>query len=423
MFRLQIFFIFLLFFGFDNFVSAQIISDEIQIPNRKNAQENLDKPYIILISADGFRPDYYEKFDTSFLKSKKAEGVSGVMLPSFPSVTFPNHYTLVTGMIPAHHGLIGNNMYDPKTGMFYSLRNQEAVRNSNWYGGIPIWSLAESQQLLTACFYWPGSEAEIAGYHPTYYFPYAETKKIEDRIEKMKSWLSLPKEKRPHFLTFYLPQVDQAGHKFGPEALETAYAAKFVDVALQKLTEELDALGLDLTYIFVSDHGMTSVDLENPILVPNFESEQVKLVRNGTYLNIFVEEQPLRDKIFQELKSRETSAYATYLKEEIPEKYKFSSQNDLHHRIGDIVMIAEAPYYFTSNPNFIPRGAHGYLAEETPDMKTVFLAWGKNIQQNKQIEEFENVHLYALLVHLLGLEYEHDIDGDDRLIEKVVEKK
>lgn len=398
-------------------VFGQADQDEIQIPHRKNAPKQLEKPYVILISADGFRPDYYDRFDTSFLKSKKAEGVSGVMLPSFPSVTFPNHYTLVTGMIPAHHGLVGNNMYDPKTGMFYSLRNQEAVRDSKWYGGIPIWSLAESQQLLTACFYWPGSEAEIAGYSPTYYFPYSETKTVEDRIEKMKSWLSLPEEKRPHFLTFYLPQIDQAGHKFGPEALETAYAAKFVDATIQKLTEELDSLSLDLTYIFVSDHGMTSVNLDKPIMVPQFENEGVKLVRNGTYLNIFVENISLREEIYEEMQKAKNKAFKVYLKENVPEKYKFSNKNDLHHRIGDIVMIAEAPYYFTSNPNFMPRGAHGYLVEDTPDMKTVFLAWGKNIQQHQQIEEFENIHLYALLAHLLGLKYEHEIDGDDRLIE------
>lgn len=269
MFKIRGFF--LIFLVFTQFHSsfAQNLDDEIRMPNRRNSEKHDDKPYVILISADGFRNDYFDRFELSFLSEMKNQGVFGEMLPSFPTVTFPNHYTLVTGMIPAHHGLIGNNMYDRKMDSFYSLRNKDAVQDGRWYGGIPLWSLAESQDLLTACFYWPGSEAKIAGYRPSYYFPYAETKKVEDRIQKMKDWLDLPKEKRPHFLTFYLPQIDQAGHRFGPESLETEYAAKFVDEALRKLSQELEKTKLDIIYVFVSDHGMATVDLEKPLLIPN----------------------------------------------------------------------------------------------------------------------------------------------------------
>lgn len=414
----------LLFLGIFFTISAQ--TEEIKIPNRINSTAQTEKPYVILISVDGFRADYFDRFNTPFLTQMRENGVvAESMIPSFPSVTFPNHYTLVTGMIPAHHGVVGNSMYDPKTEDFYSIRNKEAVQNPDWYGGVPIWSLAESQQMLTACYYWPGSEAPIADYYPTYRYPYSERKPVEDRIARVKEWLQLPEAERPHLITFYMPDVDHAGHRFGPEALETEFAAKFADAAMQQLVEAVSETELPVNYIFVSDHGMTAVDTEQPIIVPKINSEETKIVSSGTYVSIFSKNKKEKDSLYNTLKkeSRDTKQFSVYLKEEVPEQYQFSAKEDKHKRIGDIVMIAKAPNYFSRTGRFVSPGAHGYLPEDTPDMNTVFLAWGPDIQASKTIKSFQNIHVFPLIANLLGLDYDFNIDGDKRLVPLVLKKR
>lgn len=399
---------------------AQIKDEQIVIPNRTNAIEQQDKPYVILISIDGFRHDYFDKYKPQFLNEISEVSVKAeYMTPAFPSVTFPNHYTIVTGLIPPHHGLVGNNMLNPETGERYSLRNQEAITNPDWYAGVPIWSLAESQNMLSACFYWPGSEAKIAGYLPTYYYPYAEDKGVEERIDQIVNWLEMPAAERPHLITFYMPDVDHAGHRYGPNAYETETSVQYIDGAIRKLTEAVAKTELPVNFVFLSDHGMIEVDRENPIRLPKIDPELMDVVVNGTYTSIFVKDTKKVDKVYRYFQDEVTDQYKVYLKTNVPEKYQFSSKEDKHNRIGDIVLIADAPFYFT-NRTPIP-GAHGYLAEDTPEMNTVFMAWGPNIQKGKQIEGFKSIHVYPLLAELLGLKYDHEIDGDARLLPKVLE--
>src|SRR5699024_1665739 len=138
-----------------------------------------------------------------------------------------------------------------------------------------------SQELLSACFYWPGSEAPIKDYYPTYYYPYSETKSIEERIETVTDWLNLPKATRPHLITFYLPQVDHAGHRFGPESLETKWAVQYIDEGLEKLYKAVQKTKLPVNFVFVSDHGMTILDTENPIKLPKINPEKIEVVSNG----------------------------------------------------------------------------------------------------------------------------------------------
>lgn len=411
--------IFLFFVAGSSF--AQVKDDQVQIPNRTNAKEQQEKPYVILVSVDGVRHDYFEKYQPSFLNEMAKKGVIAEhMVPSYPSVTFPNHYTIVTGMIPSHHGLVGNNMLNPETGERYSLRNSDAVKNSDWYAGVPIWSLAESQDMLTACFYWPGSEAKIAGYHPTYYYPYAENKGVEERINRVVDWLEKPADERPHLITFYMPDVDHAGHRYGPNAFETQIAMNYVDGTMKKLTEAVAKTELPVNYVFLSDHGMTELDRENPIRLPKIDAELMDVVVNGTYTSIFVKDKKEKNEVYRYFQEEATDQYKVYKKAEVPAKYRFSTKEDKHNRIGDVVLIAEAPYYF-SNRTPIP-GSHGYHPEDTPDMNTVFMAWGPSIQKGKEIKAFQNIHVYPLLVKLLGLDYTHEIDGDARLLQQVLEK-
>lgn len=336
---------------------GQIKDEQIQLENRFNTEAQQDKPYLILISVDGFRYDYFDKFKPSFLNNMRNKGVSAeAMIPSYPSVTFPNHYTLVTGLLPPHHGLVGNRMYDPDTAKYYSLSNPAAVKNPDWYGGVPIWSLAEDQHLLSACFYWPGSEAKIAGYYPSYYYPYSETKGIAERVKRVTDWLELPAAKRPHLITFYFPEVDQAGHKVSPEGLETKMAVKYVDAAIKKLVQAVHKTERPVNYVFVSDHGMTAIDTDHPIKLPKTKRDSVVVVNNGTYTSVFVKNKAKIKSVYKRYKKKSTEQYNVYLKTEVPSKYKFSEQYDRHHRIGDIVLIAEAPYYFQAGNRSVPKG-------------------------------------------------------------------
>lgn len=227
----------------------------------RNSAEQQQKPYVILISADGFRYDYAKKYNAAHLLELSAGGVRAEsMIPSFPSLTFPNHYTLVTGMYPAHHGLVNNSFYDPQRKEGYWLSDKTKVRDGSWYGGTPLWVLAEQQQMIAASLFWVGSEAKIKGIRPTYYYEFTEKISIQERVKVVKDWLDLPADRRPHLITFYLSEPDHAAHRYGPDAPETQQAVQLVDSVVYQLTEVVKATGLPVNFIFVSDHGMTSVD-------------------------------------------------------------------------------------------------------------------------------------------------------------------
>ena len=402
--------------------NAQEIEEQIVIENRVNDAKQQDKPYVILISADGFRYDYAQKHDAKNLLELSKNGVKAdAMYPSFPSVTFPNHYTIVTGLMPIHHGLVGNNMFDREVGDRYSLGNRNAVINPKWYGGTPIWNLAEQNKMLSACYYWPGSEAPINGMFPTYSYKYSEKSPIDYRIQQVVNWLQLPAEKRPHLITFYFPEVDHAGHTFGPDAVETKEAVQFVDQSVRKLNDEVAKTGLKVNFVFVSDHGMTRIDDENPLKLPvKIDETKVDVASNGSYVSLFVKDKKDIETIYKEIKSTENSTFDVYKTTNVPSKYHFDTKNDRHNRIGDIILIAHAPNYF-SNKN-APKGSHGFYVKETPEMKATFMAWGPNIKSGKEIKVFPNTQIYPMIAKLLGLPIQEKIDGTNQLANKILVK-
>lgn len=389
------------------------------VSGRSNAADQLDKPYVILISADGFRYDYLQKYRAQHLQRLAADGIqAAALIPSFPSITFPNHYTIATGMYPAHHGLIGNTIYDVEKKAKYSMGNPKAVKDPDWYGGVPIWALAEQQRLLSASFYWPGSEAPIRGILPSYHYYYNEKIPISHRIHTVVAWLSLPEEKRPHVIHFYFPEVDHAGHRFGPDAPETAKAVHFVDSAVNALVRAVDRTGLPVNFVFVSDHGMQTVNREEPIDLSTYlDTSKMVAAFNGTLVDIHVKEKAAIKPIYHSLK-KDAKHFRVYLKGKVPSKYHYGKKDDLYNRIGDIVLIADAPYYFSNRrPN---PGVHGYYAYDTPEMKAVFIAWGPNFKTGLRIPAFENIHIYPMLANILGLTYTHQIDGSPKVLKAIL---
>ena len=399
--------------------AAQTDTLQHKAQGRKNSLEQQKKPYVILISADGFRWDYAQKYKATHLLELGSKGVQAEsMIPSFPSLTFPNHYTIVTGLYPSHHGLVNNSFLDEKSNERYSMGAKAKVKDGKWYGGTPLWVLAEQQNMMTASMFWVGSEAEIKGTRPSYYYDYNEKIPVAQRINTVKEWLMLPEEQRPHLITFYLSEPDHAGHSFGPESDEASKAVKEVDSIIYELTKAVATTKLPVNYVFVSDHGMTAVDRENPIPTPkSIDSAKYIIASSGTMMDIHAKNKADINTLYQKLKSEEKD-YTTYLKSEMPEHFHYSSKDDKMNRIGDILLIPTWPKVFSSRKP--GAGHHGFDPSVVKDMHATFLAWGPTFKKGLKIPSFENVNVYPLVADILGLNYdEAAIDGKRKVLENI----
>lgn len=400
-------------------IHAQDTTQQV-IPNRINSATQQEKPYVILISADGFRYDYADKFNTINLLRFSKKGVCAAsMKPSFPSLTFPNHYSIVTGLYPPHHGLVNNSFYDENKQAAYSMSRKEVVRDSSWYGGTPLWVLAEQQQMLSASFYWVGSEAAMHGVRPTYYYNYNETINIDDRINIVKNWLQLPAEKRPHFITFYFPEVDHAAHMYGPLAKQTDLAAHIVDNAIGKLVAAIATLHLQVNYIFLSDHGMTAVDTTKGIALPtNFDTSKFRIPYGDAMLQLYAKNKNDVQPTYEILKAGAVD-YDVYLTSNMPPQWHYSKSDDRYNRLGDIILIPHLPKVFNLSNRKISPGKHGF-DPAIKDMQATFYAWGPQFKRHKKIDTFENVNIYPLVAKLLGLTYTEQLDGNINVLENIL---
>ncbi|MDB5133701.1 MAG: phosphodiesterase [Mucilaginibacter sp.] len=394
------------------------------VPGRKNSAEQQSKPYVIMISADGFRYDYAQKYNATHLLELSSGGVkASSMIPSFPSVTFPNHYSMATGLYPSHEGLVNNSFYDRKMNKFYIYKGKTAT-DSVWYGGTPLWVLAEQQQLLSASFYWVGSEAPIKGIYPTYYYKYNEKIAINDRIQTVVNWLKLPAEKRPHLITFYFPQVDHEGHKHGPDSKEVANAVHFIDSAVYELTKAVKTTGLNVNYVFVSDHGMTAPDIERPISVPaGIDTSKFIVSGDGILVELYAKDPNNIQKTYEQLKKDATKDYEVYLRVNVPSKLHYAKSDDWYNRIGDILLIPNWPKVFNLYNRKLDPGWHGYDPSTVKDMHATFYAWGPGFKPHTEISAFPNVNLFPMVSDILGLNYTFKVDGTKQLAHEVLLKK
>jgi alkaline phosphatase D len=240
---------------------AQAIAPVITVDHGPNAPQQLSKPYVILVSLDGFRYDYAKRYHAEHLLALAAEGASAPegMLPSYPSITFPNHYTIVTGLYPEHHGIVANSFYDPARKETYNYHDGKSVGDGTWYGGTPLWVLAEQQGMRSASFFWVGSEADIQGVRPTYYLKFDASFPNHKRVEQVLAWLHLPPEQRPHMITLYFSDTDTAGHRYGPDSPQVADAVHELDGEIGKLVDGIKQSKLAVDLIVLADHGMAEV--------------------------------------------------------------------------------------------------------------------------------------------------------------------
>ena len=418
----------LLLISFTTFAQqVNIDTAQIVIPGRQNSTEAQSKPYVIMISTDGFRYDYARKYNAENLLKLANGGVKAeAMIPSYPSITFPNHWSLITGLYPSHHGLIDNFFYDYKRKEGYAMSSKKNAEDGSWYGGTPLWGLAEKQGMVSASLMWVGSASDAGGMRPTYYYPYHEKFTPSEKVEKVVNWLKLPEDKRPHFISLYFPEVDGSGHHYGPEAKETENAVHLIDQAVGDLVQKVNGLGLkDVNFVFVSDHGMIKVDGGAPLEIPAvlFDKDRFDFYNSQTLLRVYVKNPDEVKKVYKELKANKTDDYEVYLDKKLPRYLHFAARDDQYNRIGQILLIPKAPKIFLEKGKKTSVGKHGYNPKTVPEMKATFFAWGPEFKNNLTIGEFANINVYPLVAEILGLKIDQPIDGKFKVLKETLKEK
>lgn len=374
-----------------------------------------NRPTVLLISLDGFRFDYAEKYKAKNLLALGKRGVRAkAMLPAFPTTTFPNHYTIATGLYPAHHGIVENSFWDSELKALFRFNDSKLASDPRFWGGTPLWVLAEKQGVIAGSYFWPGTDYEIAGKRPTYWFPFDAKTKKDTQIAQIVDWLKLPETKRPHFMTLYFSDVDHAGHDHGPDSEETGAAVLELDRALGDLFDKIKQTKVKVNIFVVSDHGMANVE---PMIdlgkLANFDG--VRTAGSGTNFEVYSEDGRKIDEIYAALTQTPDPRFVVYRKADIPERLHYSGSN----RIGDLVVFSQQRVGIgVTDPKRPPRaggqqkGNHGFDSAQVPEMRAIFFAAGPNIKNGLTIEEFESIHVYPLIAKLLRLQVRDTIDGD-----------
>ena len=363
---------------------------------------------VLLVSIDGFRADYLDRPEAAWLRRLAAQGVRARWLtPVFPSKTFPNHYSIVTGLYPEHHGIVSNTILDPAAGRWFRISDPHAVRDSSWWGGEPIWVTAVKQGLRSATFFWPGSEAAIEGVRPTYWERYDARVPNAERVGRVLDWLSLPQDRAPALVTLYFSEVDHAGHEFGPDAPETDSAIAHVDSSVGMLLAGLDARGLAgrVDVVVVSDHGMAPLSPDRTIYLGDYLDLAGVTVVETSPVAALVPPPGREEEIYERLHGADPHL-AVYRKGDTPPRWHYRD----NARIPPILAVADEGWWISIRPrpkgaagDWIPeRGTHGY-DPDAPSMRALFLARGPSFPRGIVVPPFTNVHLYALMAHLLGL--------------------
>ncbi|MFZ3217263.1 MAG: ectonucleotide pyrophosphatase/phosphodiesterase [Candidatus Acidiferrales bacterium] len=411
--------------------SAPPLEAPIFVEHGPNSPAQQAKPYVILVSLDGFRYDYPGLYHASNIAALGVRGASAPqgMLPAYPSITFPNHYTIVTGLYPEHHGIVANAFYDPARKQVYSYRDEQTVTDGTWYGGTPLWVLAEEQGMRSACFFWPGSEADIQEVRPTYYMKYDAKFPNPQRVAQVLVWLRLPPAQRPHFITLYFSDVDSAGHAHGPDSPEEAAAVHEVDREIGVLVAGLARLNLPVDLVVVADHGMAKVEGDWINLDQYFE---MSLLEKSVESLMYPKSAADADKIYAALAGK-SDKFKVYRNGAVPAALHF----DGNLREGDPVVVPTGPYLLrvkAEEPHGAsdamhgmgpPLGMHGYDATQMPQMKAIFFAAGPDIRRGATVPPFENVNLYPFIARILGLDIAHlktgPVDGDLKVLQGILQ--
>ena len=387
------------------FLSLAAVAAVVASPTMASAQTAAPARPVILIGIDGFRAGYLDPTNTPTLYRLAQEGVQaeGGMKPSWPSVTFPNFYTLATGLHPDHHGLVYNRMTDPALpGRTFTLSNRTEVMDRVWYdGGEPIWVAAEKAGLRSATLFWPGSEAPVQGVRPTYWLPFEQSVPSMARVSMVLGWMTLPVEERPHLTTLYFDVVDTVGHRQGPDSDEAKAAVAEVDGAVAALLTGLEARGIEADLVIVADHGMAALSSERVAFLDDLvDPTAINVTAAGAVVTL--DPVPGREAEVEAALLGVKPHMECWRKGEVPARLAYGT----HPRVPAIVCLVETGWTIgtrdRTDPARVRGGAHGY-DNAAPEMRALFIARGPSFASGVRLTEMDSVDLKPLLARVLGL--------------------
>ncbi|MGH8042915.1 MAG: ectonucleotide pyrophosphatase/phosphodiesterase [Rudaea sp.] len=369
---------------------------------------------LILISFDGYRADYIQRGLSPNLAALAADGVRAQALRSaFPTLTFPNHYTIVTGLYPDHTGIVNNRFVDPVSGKKFVYKDPKTTADPHWWGGVPLWVSVEKQGKHAATMFWPGSDVAIDGVRPEHWLPFNGAISPDARVDQVLHWLDLPPGQRPDFITLYFEQVDHAGHDAGPDSAEVDAALREVDAALGRLVTGLKQRDMfaQANIVVVSDHGMTATSEKRLVVLDKLvNTNDVNVITAGVVAGLAAK------------RSHEAEADRALLvphahmrcweKSQIPARLHYGT----NPRIPPLLCLAndgwliETQEYLDRPTHHISSGEHGYDNAD-PKMQALFVAEGPAFQHGLIVPEFDNVDIYPLLTHILDIKPAPN-DGD-----------
>lgn len=386
------------------------------------------EPTVILVALDGMRNDYLTLHRPPELMRLASGGVRARwMIPAYPTKTFPNHYTVATGLYPGNHGLIENNMFDEATGRIFRLGDRNAVQDPMWWGGEPVWVTAQKQGLVAASYFFPGTETPIGGMRPRYWRTYDGDVSNDARVDAVLSWLDLEREQRPRVITLYFSEIDDAGHEYGPDDPRTTAAVLNVDRSIARLTKGLRDRGAEgaVNLILFSDHGMAPYKMRDAVVLDKYfdptDAERIFWV--GEFTQIFPKPGN-EEKIYRSIKSQLPKTARIHRRDEIPKRFNLGSAK----RLPPILVVPQPGTIITNKERYgkalressldKTRGGHGY-DNFHPLMRATFIAYGPSMKRGHIASPFENIHVYELMCKILGLRPAPN-DGDLKRVRKML---
>jgi predicted AlkP superfamily pyrophosphatase or phosphodiesterase len=388
-------------------------SGRVHSSNSVNSAEQMDKPYLVLVSIDGFRWDFPDLQDTPGMDRMAARGLKAEALqPVFPTLTFPNHFSIATGVLPAGHGIVANEFPDDDRAHWYHYKDRDSVQDGRWYRAEPIWVTAEKQGMVTAAYYFVGTEADVGGVRPSHWYEFDASVGGEMRVEQVLEWLSGPPETRPHLVTLYFEDVDENTHWYGPGSPESVDAIKRVDSLLLRLLEGIEALdhGGEVYVLLVSDHGMATYRDEPTLVLDRIvDLEGVRSVEGGPYVFMHFEKsdagraERVRDTINENWDCGQAMFPA-----DAPATWRLGS----HGRLPELIVMANPGCSVLTSKKKqkkITPGDHGW-APEMPEMRGIFYAVGPGIPPGARIGTVQATDIYPLMLSILDLPAPHPVE-------------
>ena len=360
-----------------------------------------DDEYVVILSLDAFRWDYSEIANTPNLNSIAKNGLKAqALIPCYPTKTFPNHYSMATGLYPNNHGIVENRFFDPKLG-FYAIGDRNAVENPAFYGGEPFWLTAEKQGLTAATFFWVGSETPIGGSYPTFWKKYDSKVTMEQKIDTVIHWLNLPINERPRLIAWYSPEPDWTAHRDGATGAQTMAVVEQLDSLLGIFLAKLKELphANKINFIVVSDHGMADISPSRYVNLNQYvKRDWFDVITGGNPVYSVTPKTEYREQAIAALKS--ISNLKVWERHEVPERLHYGS----NPRIQDIIIEAEKGYSvgFSDDSSRYTGAAHGY-DNANPDMHGIFYAQGPSFKKGYTTKAFINVNIYSIITHILKL--------------------